>query len=83
MEFAQKLKYLRINNGLTQADVSYELGINIHSYQRYEVGTRFPSPDIIQSIANLYGVEVFCLFTTLRIEKVPKKELEKLINRYQ
>lgn len=54
--FAQKLKYLRLDKGLTQAEVSKELGLSRNAIANYEMGIREPSLEILVKICTLFNV---------------------------
>ncbi len=58
-----RLRTYREQAGLTQADVSRELGITAQAYSHYETGRRSPSPDTFFKIAQLYHVSMECLLT--------------------
>lgn len=53
---AKRLRFLREQRNLTQADVAKEIGIATFTYQRYEYGEREPSAPLIVAIADFYGV---------------------------
>ncbi|MBR4927099.1 MAG: helix-turn-helix transcriptional regulator [Alphaproteobacteria bacterium] len=51
-----KVKELRKEKGLTQAEIAKILNIKQQSYLRYEQNTAEPSFEILVSIARFYGV---------------------------
>lgn len=53
---AKRLKILRKERGLRQADVAADLGISTVGYQRYELDQREPGASLIAAIANYYQV---------------------------
>ena len=58
--FAEKLKELRLEAGLTQKQLADKLGNNIDqsSIARWEQGTRMPLFDAVIIIANYFGVSI-------------------------
>ena len=56
MTTGEFLKELRMQKGMTQESVAEALNISHIAYVRYECGTRMPKQDILEKLANLYGV---------------------------
>lgn len=57
MLFGQKLKQLRLNAGLTQANLASELGVTKRTLINYEKGKCYPKKtDIYARISSLFGV---------------------------
>lgn len=54
--FPERLKSLRIQHNFTQKQMAEFLGTSQPSYQNWEKGTRKPSGDTIQKIANFFNV---------------------------
>lgn len=54
----EKLKELRKAKGKTQKQLAEFLGISQQAYATYEVGTRTPPIDIIEKLADYFGVTV-------------------------
>lgn len=52
----ERLKQLRIENGLKLKDVAAALNVTIRSINRYEDGTREPSIDMLVRFCKLYDV---------------------------
>ena len=53
---AQKLKELRLEKGLTQAETAKELGLSRNAIGNYETGIREPSLEILVKICILFNV---------------------------
>lgn len=53
---AENLKQLRQQTGLTQKEIAEELHMHEHSYQAYEIQTRFPTYQTFLKLANYYHV---------------------------
>lgn len=60
MEFSlnDKLRYLRINRGLTQGDIGNYLNMTRQGYAHYENGVRIPNYQTLVKLANLYQISV-------------------------
>lgn len=53
---AQRLKNLRDEKGYLQKFVADKIGVRSNTLSGYENGTRSPDPDMIKTLAELYGV---------------------------
>lgn len=58
VEFSQRLKQLRSNKHLTQAQVAQRIGVTTSMVSSYETDIRLPSYEVLIKIANLFGVTV-------------------------
>lgn len=58
VDFSQRLKQLRIDKHLTQAQVAARIGVTASMVSSYETDIRLPSFDVMVHIANLFGVTV-------------------------
>lgn len=56
MEFGERLKTLRLRDGLTQNEIAKKLNISQQSYARWENGKVTPSLDKLTQIAITFGV---------------------------
>lgn len=63
-EMAQRLKQLRKNTNLTQAQVSQRAKISRSNYSAYEEGRAMPSVNTCLSLAELYGLTLDQLLLT-------------------
>jgi transcriptional regulator with XRE-family HTH domain len=54
----KNIKFLRENLGLTQENIANYLSINRAEVSYFENGDRNPSLDILNKLADLYGVEL-------------------------
>lgn len=52
-EFAKRLKEIRIDRGLTQAQLAKRLGISVSTISMYEAGNREPSLDMLLSLSEV------------------------------
>ena len=55
-KFTQRLKELRLENGMTQQQVASLLNIRQQSYTRYEYGTGEPSLQTLIKLAEIFAV---------------------------
>lgn len=71
VDFGNKLRAIRLQNNMTQAQLSQKLGVTKSVVSAYETGLRMPSYDILISISQLFKVSTDYL---LGIER--KQELD-------
>lgn len=64
----ERLKELRIRNGISQQEAADYLGITRQAYSHYEVGRRKPDYETLLKLAEFYAVSVTDLLTN---EKIP------------
>lgn len=62
MKLNEKIKYLREEKGLTQAEVAIALAINRVTYTNYELGKRTPDVFMLKRIADFFDVTLDDLF---------------------
>ncbi|MBQ7697597.1 MAG: helix-turn-helix transcriptional regulator [Paludibacteraceae bacterium] len=53
---ADRIKYLREQKGLTQADLARQLGITRSSVNAWEMGISVPSTQYVVELANMFNV---------------------------
>lgn len=53
-----RLKEIRYNRGFTQKQIADQIGCSPGAYSKYETGDREPSIDILNRLADFYGVSV-------------------------
>jgi len=56
VDFSQRLKELRADKHLTQAQVAQRVGVTASMISSYETDIRLPSYDVLIKIAGLFGV---------------------------
>ena len=54
--FSERLKELRKNTGYTQKEIAEHIGTSQPSYQNWEKGSRKPSRETIQKLADFFNV---------------------------
>lgn len=78
MEFNEIIKKLRLEKGLTQQEVAYELKIDQSTYAHYESGRRTPDIDKLRLLATYY-----CLVDELLgVNCVNKEKTSPLYGKY-
>lgn len=60
--FIRNLKYYRKINGIRQLDLSYEIGKGANYINSIENSKYFPSPETIEQIAGILGIDPMQLF---------------------
>lgn len=58
VDFSQRLKQLRLDKHLTQAQVAARVGVTASMVSSYETDIRLPSFEVMVRIADLFGVTV-------------------------
>ena len=71
MKFNERLRILRHDLGLTQTDLSKQLGVGRTTISEYEKGKIVPKKDGLIKLANIFGVSVEYLLG-LTDEQLPK-----------
>lgn len=90
MNFSEKLKMLRQNHNLTQAEVAEKSGVSLRTYKAYELGERKPrKQEFFIDISKLYNIDLTSLiddgkdlnegFQDLSLSKEPKVLLEEML----
>lgn len=74
----RNLKLFRKKAGFTQRDVADRLNVSEQTVARWEIGTRVPSIEHLEKLAELYGVEVADFFKTVDEQEIA---LQRIINR--
>lgn len=58
VDFSQRLKKLRVDKHLTQAQVAKRVGVTASMVSSYETDIRLPSYEVMMRLADLFGVSV-------------------------
>lgn len=78
--FKDKLKQLRIERNLTQADVANAIGVSPATVGNYEQGTREPGNSVIwQNIADYFGVSVNYLMDKNVVSRESISDYDKVV----
>lgn len=75
----EKLRELRKEKGLTQDQVSENLGITYQAYAHYENGRRKPDPEMLVKLSDFFDITVDELIGHGQRESVPQKAEEQYI----
>ena len=73
VKFGERLKQLRIDQGMSQALLAVRLGVSKSLVSAYENGMRMPSYDVLISIANIFSVS-----TDYLLDVEPRSENERI-----
>ena len=74
MQYTQRLKDLRKDRDLTQAQVAELLNLQTEQYRRYEAGINEAKVGFIQEICKLYNVSAdYVLGFTNEFKELPKR----------
>ena len=78
----KRIKEFRVDKGLTQAQLAEKIGIDDKHLSNIERGKNMPNPNILESIAEIFGVEIKDLFEFKHLKNSDevKKELIDIIN---
>lgn len=84
----ERLRELRLESGLTQAEVGEILGINQRTYSCYELGTHNLSAEILLTLADYYDVSIDYLLgrtsgKQMKYERVKELRLELKLTQAQ
>lgn len=81
--FIQNLKLYRKEKGFRQLDLALAIGKSSNYINSVENGKYFPSPETIEQIANILGLEPIRLFETgaEQTDSIRPEELEKKIQK--
>jgi transcriptional regulator with XRE-family HTH domain len=58
MTFSENLVFLREKKGILQKDIAKEIGVSLHTYQRYEYAEREPQMSVLIALADFYDISL-------------------------
>ena len=58
IDYAGRLKKIRLKMDLKQTEVAAAAGLSLRTYQRYEYVQRQPTADVLFALANFYDVSI-------------------------
>ncbi|WP_270943149.1 helix-turn-helix domain-containing protein [Romboutsia lituseburensis] len=70
--FGARLKELRLEKDMTQAELGNILNLSQRSISQYEIGIRFPDEATINAIATFFDVTTDFLFGRTKIKNIYK-----------
>lgn len=76
--FGVRLKYLRMQDGLTQTDLGNALEIAKSTISMYESGKREPDFETIEKFADFFNVDMATFFPSGEIEKTAAQKSDGL-----
>lgn len=77
MDFGKKLKELRMNAGLTQAQLGGMIGVTKSVISFYELQERSPSPDVLIKLSQVFHVSTDYLLGLSTMETIDITGLDK------
>ncbi len=81
MTFAEKLLYLRTENGYSQETLAGMLNVSRQAISKWELGTTLPETEKIIAIGQLFGVSI----DSLLVDSIPlnaKDNLDRLVLKF-
>ena len=76
MDFGNKLKELRMKNGLTQQQLATQLGVTKSVISFYERQERTPSPEVLRKMAAIFRVSSDFLLDIDRTKRLDVSDLD-------
>ena len=85
MEFKERIRLLRKENGLTQKELAEAIGVTYRTYQNYEAGASLPSGAVLARLSARLGVrmEILTEATEVRRPEAENPELCALLSEMQ
>ena len=80
LSFGQRLKALRNESSLSQADLAESLGVSVQSVSKWECDAYFPDVSLLLPLSVILGVTTDCLLGAGSNEADDKKTLDMEIN---
>lgn len=85
VDFGNRLKTLRIQNNMTQFQLSQKLGLTKSVISAYENGLRMPSYDVLIAISNIFRVTTDFLLgiedkSNIDLSGLSLEEVDALLN---
>lgn len=80
--FAEKLKKLRTDKGLTQVRFSQEFNISSGTIAMWETGKRMPDTEMLKRIANYFDVSIDYLLDNKKSSQSDESELNDVYLSY-
>lgn len=77
MDFGRKLKELRTQAKMTQAQLAARIGVTKSVISFYELQERAPSPDVLRKYARIFHVSADYLLGLDETEKIDVSDLSK------
>ena len=81
MTFAEKLYYLRTENGYSQETLAEALNVSRQSISKWELGTSLPETEKIIAIGELFGVSIDSLLVD-SVSLDTKENLDRLVLKF-
>lgn len=83
LSFGQRLKMLRREADLSQAELAEAVGVSVHSVSKWECDSNMPDVSLLLPISAVLGVTSDCLLGAGTDEKAEQKEYEEDIRKLE
>ena len=80
MEFGNRLRKLRNQNGLSQKEVAIAISVSVNAISQYETNKRFPEPDVLVHLCKYYKISADYLLGLTEQQRSPQTTGEVLEN---
>ena len=77
MTIAERIRFIRQQQKLSQTELAERSGVNLKSLSRYELGTSIPPSDLLKNIADALGVTADVLLSDEQVSIKDKNLLHK------
>ena len=78
VKLPERMKMLRLREGLRQEDAAKELDISMSAYCRYEYGKREPTASVLWRMADFYNVTIIIWWGGAMPERIPQAERKEV-----
>lgn len=83
MNFAEKIRLLRIDDRLSQEDLADRLGVSRQTVSKWESGVSYPEIDKLIAVSDMFSVSIdYLLKDNYVTDEPPKYNLDRLIIRF-
>lgn len=79
MKFSEKIRELRIKNGLSQEELSERLGVSRQTVSKWEAGNTFPEIEKLIALSDFYQVSIDYLLKDKQVNTNFPDNLEKTV----
>lgn len=77
VNFGDKIKKLRIERNLTQKQLANMTGVAVSAISSYESGSRYPSYDVLISLARIFHISIDYLLGLDKLKTIDVSDLDE------
>lgn len=77
-KLGKRIQELRIKNGLKQSELAEKVGIATKHQSCIETGKNYPSAELVENYAKVFGVDVAEMLNITRIKKTTDELLSEI-----